>query len=291
MSVSCGEVLDILIIKRSHSLLNDTLTLHCISRQRFRLQSMNEGTRDEYDQLNRRAYVHATGWGEASLRITYEFSFIVDYFDDIALLSRGDDAGAELFTEYLHLFPTSLGGRVDCIGRASVRLYGRALEELLERTEDPGVLIVRAERLAIVIFRAQNLHLVVAREYLRRRLAKLVAEKLCKIPPLTVRYFTRAIDIKVNFVYELWYSDARRRAYSCPIGQTVSTRYRSRRRTWRTVSFSNRTPNGDLRRERHRGCLDPPRSSGRSSSMAVSRSTATMADGSSLIETITRSAS
>lgn len=132
---------------------------------------------------------------------TYEFRFIVDNLDDIALLCGGDNASAELFTKYLHLFPTSLRRCVDRVRHARVRLYSRIFKQLLERTEDP--LIVRGDHFVIVIFRSQNLHFVVTGEYLRRRLAKLVTEKLQNSLVQRVTQKRILSVLKINFIYEL----------------------------------------------------------------------------------------
>lgn len=89
---------------------------------------------------------------------TYEFRFVIDNFDDITFLGRSDNASTEFLTEYFHLFSTSFG----CVGNiryASV-LYRSVLEELLVRTEESSILIVRGYQLMTMILRSQDLHFV-----------------------------------------------------------------------------------------------------------------------------------
>lgn len=71
---------------------------------------------------------------EGNREISYELSFLLDDFHNVALLGTGDNASSQLLTQDLHLLPTPTGS-VHSAAVASVRVRGGVLQKLFVRAE------------------------------------------------------------------------------------------------------------------------------------------------------------
>lgn len=71
---------------------------------------------------------------EDNYEITYQLSFLLDDFHDVAFLCAGNNASSQLLAQNLYLLPTSTR-RVKFAAVAAIRVRSGVLKKLLVRTK------------------------------------------------------------------------------------------------------------------------------------------------------------